>query len=67
VQGTGRAMGPLASSVARILIAAGGGWIAVVSFSAGMAGVATMVAVGMVAYAAICAFIMLSPTTWRSE
>jgi hypothetical protein len=39
----------------------------VVSFNAGMAGVATMVAVGMVAYAAICAFIMLSPTTWRSE
>src|SRR6266702_4668372 len=35
-QGTGRAMGPLASSIVRILIAAGGGWIAVAYFDAGM-------------------------------
>lgn len=67
VQGTGRAMGPLASSIARILIAAGGGWIAVASFSAGMTSVAVMVALSLVAYAAICALIMLSPTTWRAE
>ncbi|BAR54942.1 Na+-driven multidrug efflux pump [Bradyrhizobium diazoefficiens] len=66
-QGTGRAMGPLASSIARILIAAGGGWIAVASFGAGMAGLATMVAVALAAYAAICALVMLSPSTWRSE
>ena len=67
VQGTGRAMGPLASSFARILIAAGGGWIAVASFGAGMAGLATMVTASLVAYAAICVLIMLSPWTWRSE
>jgi Na+-driven multidrug efflux pump len=67
VQGTGRAMGPLISSVVRILIAAGGGWIAVASFGAGMAGLATMVAVALVAYAAICVLIMLSRSTWRSE
>jgi hypothetical protein len=60
-------MGPLISSVVRILIAAGGGWIAVVSFGAGMAGLATMVAVALVAYAAICVLIMLSRSTWRSE
>jgi putative MATE family efflux protein len=67
VQGTGRAMGPLASSFARILIAAGGGWIAVASFGAGMAGLATMVTASLAAYAAICVLIMLSPWTWRSE
>ncbi|UPK37300.1 MATE family efflux transporter [Bradyrhizobium sp. 186] len=66
-QGTGRAMGPLASSIARILIAAGGGWIAVASFGAGMAGLATMVTVSLAAYAAICVLIMLSPSTWRAE
>jgi Na+-driven multidrug efflux pump len=65
-QGTGRAMGPLASSIARILIAAGGGWIAVASFGASMTGLATMVAVALAAYAAICVLIMLSPATWRS-
>jgi putative MATE family efflux protein len=65
-QGTGRAMGPLASSIARILIAAGGGWIAVASFGASMTGLATMVAGSLAAYAAICVLIMLSPATWRS-
>lgn len=67
VQGTGRALGPLAGSFARILIAAGGGWIAVASFGTGMAGLATMVTVSMVAYSAICMGIMLSPSTWRAE
>ena len=66
-QGTGRAMGPLISSVARILIAAGGGWIAVASFGAGMTGLATMVTVSLAVYAAICVLIMLSPSTWRAE
>jgi Na+-driven multidrug efflux pump len=66
-QGTGRAMGPLLSAVARILIAAGGGWIAVTYFGAGMAGLAAMVTVSLAAYAAICVLIMLSPSTWRAE
>ncbi|MBR0776548.1 MATE family efflux transporter [Bradyrhizobium diazoefficiens] len=66
-QGTGRALGPLAGSFARILLAAGGGWIAVTGFGAQMAGLATMVTVSLMAYAAICALIMLSPATWRAE
>ena len=66
-QGTGRAMGPLAASFARILIAAGGGWIAVASFGAGMAGLAAMVTASLAAYAAICAVIMLSPALWRTD
>ncbi|WGD54213.1 MATE family efflux transporter [Bradyrhizobium sp. CB1650] len=66
-QGTGRAMGPLASSIARILIAAGGGWIAVASSGAGMVGVAGMVTASLIAYAVICAAILLSPSTWRPQ
>ena len=66
-QGTGRAMGPLMSAVARILIAAGGGWIAVAYFGAGMAGLAAMVTAALAAYAVICVLIMLSPSTWRAE
>jgi putative MATE family efflux protein len=66
-QGTGRAMGPLAASLARILIAAGGGWIAVGAYGAGMTGLAAMVTASLVAYAAICAVIMLSPALWRPQ
>jgi len=66
-QGTGRAMGPLVSSIGRTLIAAGGGWIAVASFGAGMTGLAIMVTTSLAAYAVICVLIMLSPSTWRTE
>lgn len=66
-QGAGRAMGPLASGVARILIAAGGGWIAVAYFGAGMTGLAAMVTVSLAAYVVISVLIMVSPSTWRAE
>jgi putative MATE family efflux protein len=66
-QGAGRAMWPLTAAFARILIAAGGGWLAVASFGAGMAGLAAMVTASLIAYAVICALIMLSPAIWRAE
>jgi len=66
-QGTGRAMWPLATSVARIAIAAGGGWIAVVVFGAEMKGLAAMMTASLVAYAAIFALVMFSPSAWRPE
>jgi putative MATE family efflux protein len=66
-QGTGRALGPLAASSARILLAAGCGWIAVSKFGAGMAGLAAMVTASLIAYAAICSLIMISPRVWRPE
>ena len=66
-QGTGRALWPLAASSARILIAAGCGWIAVGTFGAAMTGLATMVTVSLIAYAAICSMIMLSSRVWRPE
>jgi putative MATE family efflux protein len=66
-QGAGRAMWPLAASLARITVAAGGGWIAVTAFGAGMTGLAAMVLAATLAYAAICATAMLLPSVWRTE
>jgi MATE family, multidrug efflux pump len=64
-QGAGHVWWPFVASTARIAIAAGCGWIAVGRLSAGMAGLAAMVALSLVAYAAICAIVMLSPAVWR--
>jgi putative MATE family efflux protein len=66
-QGAGRAMWPLAASALRILIAAGGGWIAVLYFGAAMTGLAAMVTTSLAAYAAICAVVMMSNTIWRPK
>ena len=57
----------VAASLARILIAAGGGWLAVARFGAGMAGLAAMVTASLLAYAAICTVVMLSHAVWRAE
>ncbi len=64
-QGAGRAMWPLAASALRIVIGAGGSWIAVLYFGAGMTGLAAMVATALTAYAAVCAVVMLSSAIWR--
>jgi Na+-driven multidrug efflux pump len=66
-QGAGRAMWPLAASALRILIAAGGGWIAVLYFSAGMTGLAAMVTTALGAYAAVCGVVMMSNAIWRPK
>lgn len=66
-QGTGRALLPLVASSARIVIAAGGGWIAVSYFGAGMTGLAAMVAASLITYAALCTIIMLSEAVWKTE
>jgi putative MATE family efflux protein len=63
-QGAGHVLWPFIASLGRILVAAGCGWIAVGRFGAGMAGLASTVAASMVAYAAICAIVMLSPAVW---
>jgi putative MATE family efflux protein len=66
-QGTGRALWPLAASSARILIAAGGGWLAVSSLGVGMAGLSAMVSASLLVSGAIYTLIMFSPTVWRPE
>jgi putative MATE family efflux protein len=64
-QGTGRALWPLAAGAVRILIAAGGGWLAVSAFGAGMTGLSAMVTASLIAYAAVCSVVMLSNSVWR--
>ena len=66
-QGAGRAMWPLVASGARILIAAGGAWLAVGPLGLGMTGLAGMVAASLVAYAAVCALVLGSSALWRKE
>jgi hypothetical protein len=51
--------------VVRILIAAGGGMFVVGYLGGGMASLATMVTVSLVAYAAVCSVVMLSRSIWR--
>jgi Na+-driven multidrug efflux pump len=64
-QGAGRALWPLAAGAVRILIAAGGGWLAVGAFGAGMAGLSAMVTASLIAYVAVCSIVMLSDSVWR--
>ena len=63
--GAGHVLWTFVASFARILIAAGGGWLAVAIFGAGMAGLAAMVTVSLIAYAAICTVVMLSDSVWH--
>jgi putative MATE family efflux protein len=63
-QGAGHVLWPFVAAIARILVAAGLGWLAVTRFDAGMAGLAAMVAASLIAYAAICSLIMLSRGVW---
>ena len=57
-QGAGHVFWPFVAASTRLLLAAGGGWIAVSYFGGGMALLASMVAASLVAYAAICAVAM---------
>ena len=65
-QGAGHVLWPFLASVTRILVAAGLGWLAVIRFNAGMAGLAAMVAASLIAYAAICSLIMFRRGVWRA-
>ena len=65
-QGAGRVLWLFIAISARILIAAGGGWIAV-SFGAGMLELAAMVTASIIAYAAICTVVLLSDSVWKAE
>jgi putative MATE family efflux protein len=66
-QGAGRVLWLFIAISARILIAAGGGWIAVSYFGAGMLELAAMVTASIIAYAAICTVLMLSDSVWKPE
>ncbi|NPU69044.1 MATE family efflux transporter [Bradyrhizobium sp. 83012] len=65
-QGAGHVLWPFVGSVLRILIAAGGGAIAVVTLGGGMASLAATVAVSLVAYALVCSLVLPSDRIWLS-
>ena len=54
-QGAGRLLRPLVAGVVRLVIAAGGGWVASRWFGGGLSAVFTAIAVAFVLYAAIVA------------
>jgi putative MATE family efflux protein len=66
-QGAGRVLWLFVAISARILIAAGGGWIAVSYFGAGMLELAALVTASILAYAAICAVVLLSDSIGKPE
>jgi putative MATE family efflux protein len=63
--GAGHVLWTFIASFSRILIAAGGAWLAVTAFGAGMAGLAAMVTASLIAYAAICTVVMLKDSVWQ--
>ena len=66
-QGAGHVFWPFVASAARIVIAAGLGWIAVGTFGAGMTELSALVAASLIAYAALCLIVMLSSAVWRTD
>lgn len=64
-QGAGHVLWPFVASVVRILIAAGGGWLIVAQFGGGMAALAAMVMLSLLAYTAICSVTLASRRIWR--
>jgi putative MATE family efflux protein len=66
-QGAGHVLWPFVGAASRLVIAAGGGWLAVSYFGGGMATLATMVSVSLVSYAAICTAAMFFGGIWKIE
>jgi len=65
-QGAGHVLWPFVASMLRILIAAGGGYIAVVKLGGGMTALAGTVTLSLFAYALICSLVLLSGRIWNT-
>ena len=63
-QGTSHVLWPFLAYLARKLLAAGGGMVAVSVFHAGMAGLSAIVAVSYIVFAPICGVPMFSGRLW---
>ncbi len=63
-QGAGKAVWPFLCVTARMAVAAGLGWLAVVEFEAGLTALSVIVAISLVASAAIALVAMLSRSVW---
>jgi putative MATE family efflux protein len=64
-QGAGRVLWPSVAVTARLIVAAGGSWLAVKFLGGGMASLATIVALSFATYAGFASLILASP--WRSR
>jgi len=64
-QGASHVLWPFLGVTARMVVAAGLGWIAVKFFGVGMFGLAAIVASSLAIYALICAVVMTSRTVWQ--
>ncbi|MGC2777000.1 MAG: MATE family efflux transporter, partial [Bradyrhizobium sp.] len=65
-QGAGHVLWPFVASILRVLIAAGGGYIAVAMLGYGMAALAAMVTLSLIVYALICGRVLWSGRIWRA-
>ncbi|CCD87162.1 conserved membrane protein of unknown function [Bradyrhizobium sp. ORS 285] len=66
-QGAGHVLWPFIGSILRILIAAGGGYVAIVVLGGGMSSLASMVAVSLVVYALVCSLVLPASRIWRAS
>ena len=66
-QGAGRVLWPSIAVTARLIVAAGLGWIAVTFFDGGMATLATIVALSFVTYGGFASLVMILGSAWRSR
>jgi len=64
-QGASHVLWPFLGVTARMVVAAGLGWIAVKFFGVGMFGLAAIVVSSLAIYALICAVVMTSRTVWQ--
>jgi putative MATE family efflux protein len=66
-QGAGRVLWPSVAVTARLIVAAGAGWIAVTSFGGTMTTLAIIVALSFVAYAGFASLVMLRAGAWSAR
>ncbi len=66
-QGAGHVFWPFVASVARIVLAAGFGWIAVGYLGAGLTTLSAMVTASLLVYAGFCAMAMIAGSVWRPD
>jgi putative MATE family efflux protein len=65
-QGAGRVLWPSVAVSARLVVAAGAGWIAVTSFGGTMTTLAAIVAISFVAYAGFASLVMVRGSAWHA-
>jgi Na+-driven multidrug efflux pump len=66
-QGAGKVLWPSVAVTARLVVAAGAGWIAVTSFGGTMTTLAIIVALSFVAYAGFASLVMFRASAWQPQ